>query len=504
MKCPHCGNYVEPTRVKSYSNKVTRQGVKTAVHGLTGVGATGIGAEIGTAILPGLGTVIGAAAGFIGSAMFNQKVNEKIDDAVDVFTDFELEYNCPKCGYSWTGDTVIDDTGEELIEEGDGEILDSVLRILNVIADTCGIYLSDIRPESHLENDLGIDILDNVQIIINLEREFNCKLKGDVDVDADKSDYIYVDDFIEELLGVSLFESLDDYLQDSESYSSNLEAINAILNKELPIKEMFEEMCSISVNTKTKILESKLAAYITALRVECFLELANGGFADYPEKEDQLMLQKELLIDGLADMETISVRHPNNDEYKYLLYAEKMLNAFWVESITDKSYYVNLGVELNNSLKHIDFKDYVFNDGFVEEEICKPVVDHIDQMFQKISGGNDSGRKETTVGSEQEQKYLEEVRATLEDGEIGPRERKALERHRVRLGISEERAEELESSLVTPSFSDDEIKYLEEVKFVLEDGEIGPRERKSLERHRVRLGISEERAKEIEAFAEKK
>ena len=36
------------------------------------------------------------------------------------------------------------------------------------------------------------------------------------------------------------------------------------------------------------------------------------------------------------------------------------------------------------------------------------------------------------------------------------------------------------------------------IKAMLEDGEIGPRERKSLERTRNRLGISAERAKEIE------
>jgi hypothetical protein len=33
---------------------------------------------------------------------------------------------------------------------------------------------------------------------------------------------------------------------------------------------------------------------------------------------------------------------------------------------------------------------------------------------------------------------------------------------------------------------------------MLEDGEIGPRERKHLERSRVRLGINENRAKDIE------
>ena len=97
-----------------------------------------------------------------------------------------------------------------------------------------------------------------------------------------------------------------------------------------------------------------------------------------------------------------------------------------------------------------------------------------------------------------EQEYLDEVKATLEDGEIGPRERKSLERARVRLGISEARAAEIEASVSAPKLTDEEKDYLAEVKAILEDGEIGPRERKSLERTRNRLGISEERAKEIE------
>lgn len=97
-----------------------------------------------------------------------------------------------------------------------------------------------------------------------------------------------------------------------------------------------------------------------------------------------------------------------------------------------------------------------------------------------------------------EQEYLDEVKFTLEDGEIGPRERKSLERARVRLGISESRAAEIEASVSTPKLTNEEKEYLDEVKAVLEDGEIGPRERKSLERTRNRLGISEERAKELE------
>ena len=112
MQCPHCGNYVEGKKIKSYSNKVARQGAKTLVHGATSMGGAGIGATVGTAILPGIGTVLGAAAGFIGSAMFNQKVNEGIDKAGDFieeeFADIEYEYTCPKCGKRWTSIKKVD------------------------------------------------------------------------------------------------------------------------------------------------------------------------------------------------------------------------------------------------------------------------------------------------------------------------------------------------------------------------------------------------------------
>ena len=110
------------------------------------------------------------------------------------------------------------------------------------------------------------------------------------------------------------------------------------------------------------------------------------------------------------------------------------------------------------------------------------------------------------VGSRQsgytpdEQAYLEELEVCLEDdGEISPKERRLLERYRERLGISPERAIELEKSLSAPRLTDDEKEYLEEYKACLEgDGGISPKERRLLNRIRESLGISEERAGEIE------
>lgn len=101
--------------------------------------------------------------------------------------------------------------------------------------------------------------------------------------------------------------------------------------------------------------------------------------------------------------------------------------------------------------------------------------------------------------TEDEKEYLEELKTCLEEGgDISASERRLLERLRKYLGISEERALELEESL-KPSLTDDEKEYLEEYKLCLEDGgEISASERRLLDKLRNRLGISEERAKEIE------
>lgn len=105
-----------------------------------------------------------------------------------------------------------------------------------------------------------------------------------------------------------------------------------------------------------------------------------------------------------------------------------------------------------------------------------------------------------TCFSDQEQEYLNEVKETIEDyDEIGPKERKRLEKTRIRLGISESRAAEIEASVSQSQLTDEEKEYLNEVQEVREDyGEIGPKERKYLEKTRIRLDISVERANELE------
>ena len=103
--------------------------------------------------------------------------------------------------------------------------------------------------------------------------------------------------------------------------------------------------------------------------------------------------------------------------------------------------------------------------------------------------------------SKEEQEYLDSVRDYLEESEeIDARGRRLLNRLRERLGITEERAEELELSLQTVQLSEEEKEYLEEYQACLEEGEISSKERRLLDRLRDKLGISEERAREIEKY----
>ncbi|MCQ2163580.1 MAG: hypothetical protein MJZ04_00215 [Bacteroidales bacterium] len=132
--------------------------------------------------------------------------------------------------------------------------------------------------------------------------------------------------------------------------------------------------------------------------------------------------------------------------------------------------------------------------------IVKSDSSHVSEESHTASMKNATNNDQDGL-STKEQDYLEEVLSMLADGEIGPRERKTLDRFASRLGITPERAEELEASLSVPALTDDEKEYLEEVKLTLEDGEIGPRERKFLDRCASRLGISPDKAKEIESYA---
>jgi len=130
------------------------------------------------------------------------------------------------------------------------------------------------------------------------------------------------------------------------------------------------------------------------------------------------------------------------------------------------------------------------------EQSCEEAIEKLDKLSATLS------YQTSNIGlSEDEQEYLEEVKMCLEENnEISSRERRLLDRLRTKLNISEERAKELEESLKAPQLTEDEQEYLEEYKLCLEeDGEISSKERRLLDRLRDKLGISVERANELES-----
>lgn len=79
---------------------------------------------------------------------------------------------------------------------------------------------------------------------------------------------------------------------------------------------------------------------------------------------------------------------------------------------------------------------------------------------------------------------------------MSERERHLLDKLRKSLGISEERARQIEAMYQHPSFSEEEQEYADELKAVLADGVVSDRERKLLNKLRMSIGISEGRAEQ--------
>ncbi|MDE6769813.1 MAG: hypothetical protein K2J78_08850 [Muribaculaceae bacterium] len=110
-----------------------------------------------------------------------------------------------------------------------------------------------------------------------------------------------------------------------------------------------------------------------------------------------------------------------------------------------------------------------------------------------------SNASSSNIVSDNEAEFIEELKACLEDGPITDKHRRLLDRLRKSLGISEVRAKELEVICQPQTLTAEEQEYADEVKACLEDGgEITPKERRLLNRIAKSLGLSLDRAIQIE------
>jgi len=49
-------------------------------------------------------------------------------------------------------------------------------RVVKIIVDKLGVDESEVNPEAHFTNDLGADSLDTVELIMELEKEFDISI----------------------------------------------------------------------------------------------------------------------------------------------------------------------------------------------------------------------------------------------------------------------------------------------------------------------------------------
>lgn len=223
------------------------------------------------------------------------------------------------------------------------------------------------------------------------------------------------------------------------------------------------------------------------------------GKFDMNDHEERIETRKSQVIEN-SELKQISLEVKNliirangsweqSMEEKFEAHENAVLSINVKFAPLDSLYEKNIQVE--SKVEVINEK----NETPVKQNKLKGLFSNIKDI---ITGKNEISSNSSTSNNEQE--YLDEVRACLEeDGKISSRERRLLNRIREKLGISEERALELESTLVQSQLTEDEQEYLDEYKACMEeDGEITSKARRMLDRFRNRLGISEERAVEIE------
>lgn len=153
--------------------------------------------------------------------------------------------------------------------------------------------------------------------------------------------------------------------------------------------------------------------------------------------------------------------------------------------------------ELVREAADTDF-DFIKNEYLQLSDKLKAQLALAKQLFALSQVQHANKTHTNTVSANDEQEYIDELKACLaDDGSISDRERRLLDKLRKSLGISEQRAAEIEASLKT-GLTEEEQEYVNALKDSLMDGTISDRERRILDRLRTSLNISEERAKELE------
>lgn len=288
-------------------------------------------------------------------------------------------------------------------------------------------------------------------------------------------------------------ETLVEYLESeigSDDFDDILDELNTALRegksfKDKDFKKEFEEIehqRAVAINSHQEVVEWK------KLKENC-LDLCRKAKFDKAEELVEDWYNRYDMDSGCPYLYAlINIERHKQDLFSGKSPAKEEINAteHFISEVARDATAVEWCKELNDALKAVKVR-------------CAAIKPVAPRKETKQEAG-------VTSLSDSEKEYLDEIKACLEDdGEISARERRLLDKLCLSLGISAERAAELEAIATgTPALTDSEKEYFSELKECMSDGIISDRERRLLNRIRQSLNITEERAAFIESILKTK
>lgn len=528
-QCPKCENWVEGKKVATFARKMTRGAVKKG-------SAVATGMAIGS-IIPGAGTIIGGVLGLAASALMEDTVNDAADLVEELaFDETEYEFKCPKCGECWNKRNT-----QTIVNESPNDVADIRKEYFYYYSHKSEILKDENSYDSFLEYLHNKSDREEIQILLALlSAEFSLKFK------KVRYGILYFGEYMANLGANKYVEGLIlQTIMKSLLLSYNYDA-NMDLQKEQ--EELHKQCPFISEVKSTWISADYLLELYERARYKSYTECID--IFNQKEEYNKIVNCLRLMVEELnGTLYKISGYYLLSDYFywgkggiamskvKGFEYAKKCVDLidltsefdenisfhqYWlscmdrvgicflegdgVDQDFEKAFqYLSKASSLNSALSLFNLADMYKNGRGISKDKHKALEYYqkaLDLGLEAASERVTELKSSTDIYTSEEQEYLEEVKICLEeDDEISLRERRLLDRLRIKLNISEERAKELEDSLNTPLLTEEEQEYLEEYKLCMEeDGEISSKERRLLDRLRDKLGISVERAKELETY----
>lgn len=167
---------------------------------------------------------------------------------------------------------------------------------------------------------------------------------------------------------------------------------------------------------------------------------------------------------------------------------------------TSSSEKEDIKAKLKVLMANIEGKSYEEEEKQLKEET--ETIWRVSVKFRSKKLLQEKSLSRNTISStltEKEKEFLNEVRFCIEDdGIIDNSEQIFLNKTREKFGLTEERAKELQESLLKPQFTENEKEYINALSELMIDGQILESAQRIVERFRNLYEIDEQRANEIE------